>query len=152
MYFYNGSTSILVGPPSSTVTTNGFTYDSILDSADATQNITKLYNDGNLIAIISEDTFTPKSSISGFASIKKGITLTTAIADTKFQGTATDADALGGVAAANYLLSNANDTTTGTLGIVTDSGMTIGADNDFSVTVDASGAIIANTISDTDIT
>jgi hypothetical protein len=152
MFFYNGSASVLIGPPSSTGTTNGFTYDSILDSVDATQNITKLYNDGNLIAIISEDTFTPKVSISGFATIKKGITLTTAIADTKFQGTATDADALGGVAAANYLLSNANDTTTGTLGIVTDSGMTIGADNDFSVTVDASGAIIANTISDTDIT
>ena len=152
MYFYNGSASVLIGPPGSTGTTNGFTYDAILDSTDATQNITKLYNDGNLIAIISEDTFTPKTSISGFASIKKGITLTTAIADTKFQGTATDADALGGVAAANYLLSNANDTTTGTLGIVTDSGMTVGADNDFSVTVDASGAIIANTISDTDIT
>jgi hypothetical protein len=30
--------------------------------------------------------------------------------------------------------------------------MTIGADNDFSVTVDASGAIISNTISNTDIT
>ena len=50
------------------------------------------------------------------------------------------------------MLSNTNDTTSGTLGVVTDSGMTVGADNDFSVTVDASGAIIANTISNTDIT
>ena len=152
MYYYDGSASVLVGPPSTTGTTNGFTYHAILDSTDSTQNITKWYNDGNLIAIISEDTFTPKTSISGFATIKKGITLTTAISDTKFQGTATDSDALGGITAANFLRSNANDTTTGTLGIVTDSGMTIGADNDFSVTVDASGAIIANTISDTDIT
>ena len=152
MYFYNGSASVLIGPPGSTGTTNGFTYDAILDSADATQNITKLYNDGNLIAIISEDTFTPKTSISGFASIKKGITLTTAIADTKFQGTATDSDALGGVAAANFLRSNANDTTSGTLGVVTDSGMTVGADNDLSLTVDSSGIIIANIISDGDIT
>ena len=104
------------------------------------------------LAIISEDEFTPKTSISGFATIKKGITLTTAISDVKFQGTASDSDALGGVTAANYLRSNANDTTSGTLGVVTDSGMTVGADNDLSITVDSSGVIISNTISDTDIT
>ena len=152
MYFYNGISSVLVGPPSSTGTTNGFTYDTILDSADASQNVTKLFNDGNLIAIISEDTFTPKVSITGFSSIKKGITLTTAIADVKFQGTASDADALGGVAAANFLRSNTNDTTSGTLGVVNDSGFTVGADSDLSLTVDGTGAIISNTVQDTDIT
>jgi hypothetical protein len=152
LYFYNGSSSILVGPPSSTGTTNGFTFDSILDSSDATQNITKLFNDGNLIAIISEDTFTPKVSISGFASIKKGITLSTAISDLKFQGTATDSDQLGGVAAANYLRSNANDTTSGTLGVINDSGVTVGTDSDITITVDATGGIISNVTQDTDIT
>ena len=65
---------------------------------------------------------------------------------------ASDSDKLGNVAAANYLRSNANDTTTGTLGIVTDSGMTVGTDSDISVTVDATGGIIYNTIQDTDIT
>jgi len=152
MYYYNGATSILVGPPSSTGNTNGFTYDVIIDSSDASQNITKWFNDGNLIAIISEDTFTPKATLSGFATIKKGITLTTAIADTKFQGTATDSDALGGVSAASYLRSNANDTTAGTLGIITDSGMTVGADSDLSITVDSTGVIVSNVIVDTDIT
>ena len=152
MYFYNGTSSVLVGPPSSTGTTNGFTFDTILDSGDTSQNITKLFNDGNLIAIISEDEFTPKVSISGFATIKKGITLTTAIADTKFQGTATDADALGGVAAANYLRSNANDTTSGHLSIANDTGLVVGADSDIAITVDASGGIIANTVPNTDIT
>tara|TARA_Y100000389_G_C17435902_1_gene505472 strand:- start:528 stop:2024 length:1497 start_codon:yes stop_codon:yes gene_type:complete len=152
MYYYSGTSSVLVGPPSSTGTTNGFTYDTILDSGDTSQNITKLFNDGNLIAIISEDTFTPKVTLSGFASIKKGITLTTAIADTKFQGTATDADALGGVEAANYLRSNANDTTSGTLGITTDSGFTVGADSDLSITVDGTGISVANTVQNTDIT
>ena len=117
LFFYNGTSSVLVGPPGATGTTNGFTFDTILDSGDSNQNITKLFNDGNLIAIVSEDEFTPKSSISGFATVKKGITLTTAIADTKFQGTATDADALGGVAAANYFRSNANDTTSGTISV-----------------------------------
>ena len=110
---------MLVGPPSSTGTHNGFIYDSILDSTDATQNITKWFNDGNLIAIISEDTFTPRSSYTGFATVKKGITLTTAIADSKFQGTATDSDALGGCVGNTFLRSNANDTTSGTFGVVT---------------------------------
>jgi hypothetical protein len=152
MYFYNGTTSVLVGPPSSTGTTNGFTFDTILDSGDTSQNITKLFNDGNLIAIISEDEFTPKVSLSGFSTIKKGITLTTAIADTKFQGTATDADALGGVAAANYLRSNANDATSGTIAISNDGGLVVGSDSDLTLTVDGTGAIISNTVTNTDIT
>ena len=151
LYLYNGSASVLVGPPTSGGSTNGFTYHTILDSGDANQNITKWFNGGNLIAIISEDEFTPKVAISGFATIKKGITLTTAISDTKLQGTATDSDALGGVAAANYLRSNANDTTSGTLGITTDSGMTLGADNDLSLTIDATGVVVSNTTQDTDI-
>ena len=111
-----------------------------------------MFNDGNLIAIISEDTFTPKVTLSGFASIKKGITLTTAIADTKFQGTASDADALGGVAAANYLRSNANDTTSGTISIANDGGLVVGVDSDMTITVDSSGGIITNTVNNTDIT
>lgn len=152
MYYYNGTASVLVGPPSSTGTTNGLTFDSILDSDDATQNITKLFNDGNLIAIVSEDTFTPKSTLSGFATITKGITLSTAISDLKFAGTSTDADELGGVAAANYLRSNANDTTSGTLGVINDSGLSVGADSDLSVTVDSTGVVMTNTVVDTDIT
>ena len=152
MYYYNGTASVLVGPPSSTGTTNGFTFDTILDSGDASQSITKLFNDGTRIAIISEDTFTPKSAITGFLSITKGITLSTAISDLKFKGTATDADALGGIAAANFLRSNVNDTTSGTLSITNDTGLNIGADSDISVTVDTTGAIISNTVQDTDIT
>ena len=152
MYYYSGTASVLVGPPSSTGTTSGFTFDSILDSNDATQNITKLFNDGNLIAIISEDTFTPKSAIAGFSSVTKGITLSTDISDLRFAGTSTDSDKLGGVAAANYLRSNANDTTSGTLGVINDSGLSVGSDSDLSITVDGTGVVVANTVVDTDIT
>jgi len=151
IYFYNGSTSVLVGPPASTGTNNGFIFETILDSVDASQNITKWYNDGNLIAIVSEDEFTPKLAISGFATIKKGITLTTAIADTKFQGTATNADQLGNVAAANYLRSNINDTTSGTISIANDGGLVVGADSDFTFSVDGTGGVISNTVNNTDI-
>ena len=152
LYFYNGSSNILVGPPAGTGTTNGFIYEAILDSTDASQNVTKWYNDGNLIAIVSEDEFTPKVSISGFATVKKGITLSTAISGNKFQGTATDADALGGVAAANYLRSNANDTTSGTISVANDGGLVVGADSDFTFGVESTGGVITNSVNNTDIT
>ena len=152
LFYYNGASSVLVGPASTTGNTNGFIYDSLLDSTDTTQNITKQFNDGNLIAIISEDTFTPKTSITGFATVKKGITLTTAISDVKFQGTATDSDKLGGELASTFMKSNANDTTSGTFGVINDGGLQVGADSDLSITVDSTGVIVSNVISDSDIT
>ena len=151
-YFYNGTQSILVGPPSTTGTSSGFVYESILDSNDNLQNVTLVYNDGVIVYMISDVEFIPKVSISGFAVIYKGLTLSTAITNNRFAGTATDSDALGGEAASTFLKSNANDTTSGTLGIVNDTGLTIGVDSDLSIMVDGTGAIISNVISDTDIT
>lgn len=151
-YFYNGAQSILVGPPSTTGTSSGFVYETILDSNDNLQNVTLVYNDGVIVYIISDVEFIPKVSISGFAVIKKGLTLSTAITGNRFAGTATDSDALGGALASTFLKSTENDTTSGTLGIVNDTGLTIGIDSDLSITVDSTGAIISNVISDTDIT
>ena len=153
LFFYNGTSNILIGPNTSAgANTNGFTFETITDNTDTDKNVTKLFNDGNLIAIISESSFTPKAAISGFASITKGVTLSTAISDLKFAGTATDSDKLGNVAAANYLRSNANDTTTGTLGVLNDSGLAVGVDSDLTITVDSTGIILQNVISDQDIT
>ena len=151
LYFYNGSSNVLVGPPSSSGTTNGLTFEVIADSTDTDQNVTNVYNDGTRIAIISEDSFTPKSSITGFASITAGINLSTDVSGNKLTGTATNADALGGVAAANYLRSNANDTTSGSLGILSDSGLTVGAGSDLTVTVSGTDVTVANTTSNGDI-
>jgi len=152
LFYYDGSQSVLVGPPTSTGSLNGFVFEAITDSTTASRNITKWYSDGTLIAIISDTEFTPQTSITGFATVKKGITFTTSPTDIKLNGTATNADALGGIAAANFLRSDQNDTTTGTLGIVTDSGMTVGADNDLSITVDGTGINLSNTIQNTNTT
>jgi hypothetical protein len=150
LYFYNGTSNVLVGPQATS--TSGFIFDTVADATDVNRPITQLYNNNSRIAIISETTFTPKIAISGFATVTKGINLSTAIAGLKFAGTATDADALGGVAAANYLRSNANDTTSGTLGIINDAGLIVGADNDFSVFVDTQGVHVASLIADADLT
>ena len=152
LFFYNGTSNILIGPNTSAgANTNGFTFETITDNTDTDQNVTKLFNNGNLIAIISEVEFTPKAAISGFASIKKGITLSTAISDLKFAGTSTDSDALGGVAAANYLRSNANDTTSGSLGVLNDLGITIGAGSDVTMQLSSDDFTIAQTTENKDI-
>jgi hypothetical protein len=150
LYFYNGTSNVLVGPQSSS--TSGYVFDTVADATDVDRAITQIYNNNQRVAIISDVSFTPKLAISGFSSITKGIQLSTAISGLKFTGSATDADALGGVAAANYLRSNANDTTSGTLGILNDSGLIVGADNDYSVFVDTVGVHIASLISDADMT
>lgn len=152
LFFYDGSQSVLVGPPASTGSLNGFVFEAVTDSTTASQPITKWYSDGTLIAIVSDTEFTPQTAITGFPTVYKGITFTTSPSGIKLHGTATDADALGGIAAASFLRSDANDTTTGTLGIVNDSGMTVGADNDLSITVDGNGVILSNTAQNTDIT
>jgi hypothetical protein len=152
LFFYDGSQSVLVGPPASTGSLNGFVYEAVTDSTTASQPITKWYSDGTLIAIVSDTEFTPQTAITGFPTVYKGITFTTSPSGIKLHGTATDADALGGIAAASFLRSDANDTTTGTLGIVNDSGLTVGADNDLSITVDGNGVILSNTAQNTDIT
>ena len=152
LFFYDGSQSVLVGPPASTGSLNGFVFEAVTDSTTASQPITKWYSDGTLIAIVSDTEFTSQTAITGFPTVYKGITFTTSPSGIKLHGTATDADKLGGIAAASFLRSDANDTTTGTLGIVNDSGLTVGADNDLSITVDSNGVILSNTAQNTDIT
>ena len=152
-YVYNGTAWTLIGP--TTVAGSGVTQvssETVADNVGVNKSILKLITNDTVVGIVSAEQFTPGTAISGFATVFKGITLSTAISDNKLNGTATNSDALGGVAAANYLVSNANDTTSGTLGIVNDSGLTIGADNDFKLLVDGTGAVISNITPDTDIT
>jgi hypothetical protein len=59
--------------------------------------------------------------------------------------------ALGGVAAANYLRSNANDTTTGSLGVLNDTGFTLGAGSDITMSLSSDNLTIAQTTSNKDI-
>jgi hypothetical protein len=153
LYFNNGAINILVGPPASTGTKNGFEYSTISDSGDVERNITRVYNNDVQVAIISETTFTPKVAIAGFASITKGINLSTAIAGNKFTGTATNSDALGGEAAGSYLRIDGASTssTTRSFSIINDTGLTIGVDSDLRMLIDPSGVHVQNNTVDTDI-
>ena len=143
LYFNNGASNILVGPPATVAEgqQNGFIYETISSSTDVSQNITSWYNDGTKIAIISEDAFTPKIAIAGFPQIYAGITLSTAVTGNKLIGTSTDSEKLGGLGPASYMARNSNETTSGTLGVLTDGGLTVGLDSDFKITVDTGGSV-----------
>jgi len=150
---YNGSSFVTIGPTfTSAQGTSGAIVETVTDNTASDHVVVKLYSGGTVVGTVSKDSvFTPQSAISGFATISPGIQVSTTVSGAKFQGTATDSDALGGVAAANYLRSNANDTTSGTLGILNDTGLTIGADSDLTVSVSGANATIKNITSDGDI-
>jgi len=149
VYVYTGSIWQLVGPQGALAT--GAVSDTIIDTTGTAQDVVKLIVDNNLVGIVSDLEFTPQTTLAGYTTVKKGITLGTNITDNKFQGTATDTDALGGIAAANYLRSNVADTMTGTLTISNDASLILGADNDIVFSQAGSDFTMSNTSSDGDI-
>lgn len=153
LFFNNGAANVLVGPPASSGTKNGFEYSTISDSGDIERNITRVFNSDVQIAIISDASFTPKVAIAGFATITKGINLSTAVAGNKFTGTSTNSDALGGEAAGSYLRIDGASTssTTRSLSILNDVGLTLGTDSDFRILIDNVGVHMQNNTVDEDL-
>jgi len=160
LYVYTGSAWTLIGP--TTVAGSGVTQvfaESPEDNTGVKRSILKMVSNDTVVGVVSNLAFTPSSTetlgaalvSAGFSSVAQGIQLSTAVSSAKFRGTATDSDALGGVAAANYLRSNANDTTSGTLGILNDTGLTIGAGSDVTMSLSSDHLTIAQTTQNKDI-
>lgn len=91
---YAGSAWIVVAPQYSTSQgKSGAEVETITDTLSSTHTATIVYDNGTPIAIFSKDAdYTPNVAITGFPSVKKGVTITT-LADTNFNGNATTADA-----------------------------------------------------------
>jgi len=145
---YNGSSFTTIGPAfTSGSGTSGAIVEVVTDNASADHVVVKLYVSNTVVGTVSKDTeFTPQAALSGFTTIKPGIQLSSTVTGAKLQGTATDADALGGVAAANYLRSNANDSTSGVLSVLNDTGLVVGVDSDLTITVNgSSNPVFTNT-------
>ena len=160
LYVYNGTAWTLIGP--TTVAGSGvtqFVSEVVEDNTGVNRSILKMVANDTVVAVVSNIAFTPDSTetnaaaliAAGFATVAQGIQLSSSVASVKFRGTATDSDSLGGVAAANYLRSNANDTTSGTLGILNDDGLTIGAGSDITMKLSSDDFTIAQTTQDKDI-
>jgi hypothetical protein len=145
---WTGAAWLLVGPAFTSGTgTTGAIVDTIVDNTSVSHVVIKLYVENAVVGIVSKDaTFTPQSSISGFTTVRPGITLATTISGVTqlFQGTSTDSQLLDGLDSTGFLQRNTNQTTTGTLGILNDTGLTVGADQDLKLSVTGINTAIAN--------
>ena len=153
---YNGSAFILVGPASTSGQgTSGAIVTTVQDTSLVDHVIVQLYVNNTIVGIVSKDaTFTPGGAgVTGFATIGPGIQLSSSVAGAVFGGTASDSDTLDGLASTQFLRSDANDTTSGTLGILNDTGLTVGADQDakISVATATSAVTIANQTSNANL-
>ena len=160
LYVHNGSAWTLIGP--TTIAGSGvtqWTTDTVQDNTGVNRSILKMVANDAVVAVTSNIAFTPSSTetnaaaliTAGFSTVAQGIQLSSSVSSAKFRGTATDSDALGGVAAANYLRANANDTTTGKLTIQNDDGLILGAGSDITMSLAGDNLTIANTTSNADI-
>ena len=159
LYVYTGSAWTLVGPTS--VAGSGVTQvvpETVQDNVGVNRDILKLVANDAVVGVVSNLAFTPSSTetvgaaliTAGYATVAQGLQLSSAVASVKFRGTATDSDALGGVAAANYLRTDGG-TTTGTLGVLNDGGITIGAGSDITMSLSSDNLTIAQTTLNKDI-
>ena len=157
---YSGASFILVGPAYSEVDgKTGPIVETVTDSTSATHLITKIYNSdpgtpagSAVVATISKDaTFTlaAASQFPGFTTtIKPGIQLSSSVSNAQFHGEATS---LSGFESSDFLSAIANDTTTGTLGILNDAGLSVGVGNDANISVSGSDVTFKNITSDGDL-
>ena len=160
LYVYNGTAWTLIGP--TTVAGSGVTQVVSEVGADDTgvnQSYLKLVANDAVVGVVSDRVFTPSSTetngaaliAAGFSAVAQGIQLSSSVSNAKFRGTATNAETLGGVAAANYLRSDANDSTNSSFTIANDTGLILGAGSDVTMSLSSDNLTIANTTQDKDI-
>ena len=151
LYMYDGSAFDLIGPIYSTADGKaGYQQDLVTDNLAATQKVIGLYNKGTRFAIGTTSAFTASAIPDGFPDVTMGLGINLATGY-KIHGTATNADALDSIGSASFLRSDANDTTSGTLGVLNDTGFTVGVDSDFTISQSGSDTTLKNVTSNGDV-
>lgn len=152
---YNGTSFVLIGPASTAGQgTSGAVVTTVTDNVAVDHVVVQLFVQNTIVAMISKDaTFTPQTAISGFATIGPGLQLNTGLSNNLFRGSATNAQLLDGLDSTQFLRSDTNQTTSGTLGVLNDSGFTVGADQDAKISVNTptSEVIIQNQTQDANL-
>jgi hypothetical protein len=160
LYVYNGTAWTLIGP--TTVAGSGVTQvvsEIGSDNAGVNQSYLKLVANDAVVAVVSNVAFTPSGTetngaalvAAGFSSVAQGLQLSTSVSNVKFRGTATNSEKLGGIAAANYLRSDQNDTTNSSFSILNDTGLILGAGSDVTFSLSSDNLTIAQTTENKDI-
>ena len=150
----------LLGPVhTATQGESGFVIET-LASAGGDKHVASMYANGTRVAILSKDAFTPSATQTGFSSIAIGLNLNSDIS-AAFSGSTTTSsfiDVSGTtntsatvIAGGNFLRSDANDTTTGSLTVDNDTGVIIGDSQDLTISVSSNDVTFAQTEQDKDM-
>lgn len=151
---WSGAAFIVVGPAySSSQGTSGAIPETITDSVGSTKYITSIYVNNNRVAIAYDGAqFVPQASLlSTFPIIYPGITLTTTNSPI-FAGTANNASFLNSLQSSQFMRSDTNTSTTGTLNVLNNSGLTVGATNAISMTQSTNDGLVRSSISGANLT
>ncbi len=152
---YTGSAFLLVGPAfTAGQGTSGAIVETVTDNGSVSHIVIKLYVSDSLVGIVSKDaSFTPQTALTGFTTVRPGITLSTLVGSQVplFQGTSTDSQLLDSLDSTAFLRSDENDSTTGTLGVLNDTGLVVGADSDFKASVSGTVVTLQNQTQDGNI-
>lgn len=150
---YNGTSWTLIGPSFTAGTgVSGAVITTVLDNTGASHVIVQFYVNEVIVAIISKDsTFTPQTSIPGFATISPGIQISSAVVGATLNGTATNADLLDNLNSTQFLRSDANSSTTGTLAVLNDNGVTVGVNNNLRLSATGADVNVNSNSPDGDI-
>ena len=141
-----GNVWVTLGP--SYTSSQGKSGQEVATVSDGTTNhvITKLYDGGDLIAIISKDAFYPVPSISAaFSNLARGLNLAS---DAIINGTVENANRLDGLLATQFLRSDVDTVGLGTLKVKNDLGLYVGFDDNFRIEADAAGVVLTSTLLD----
>ena len=145
---WTGTAFLLIGPAFTSGTgTTGAIVNTITDNTSVSHVVIQLYVADSIVGIVSKDAaFTPQVALSGYTTVRPGITLSTLIGTQipLFQGTSTDSNAVGGLSYTQFMRSDANTSTTGTLSVVNNTGLKVGSNSDFAVSVAGTAVTIAN--------
>ena len=153
LYMYDGSAFDLIGPIYKTGDgKSGWLVDSESLSGGGTANVVSLYQDGTRVAILTATQRALSTVPSGFgsATINAGLTFYEAGDSTTFRlhGTAQNALELGGRPQSAYLVNDQNQTTSGTFGVLNDTGFTIGEDSDATMSISSNNLVITQNNAD----
>ena len=152
LYVFNGTVFVLIGPQNAGEGVTQMQSLEVLDTTSATRSVIASVIEDETLFVISPNQFDLNASqtaliAQGYDRINKGVTLrntklaTAGVTSTtdRFHGTATNADKLGGIAAANFVQTGAGNTVFTSAVETPDTGILVGDSNDFQFKISTNG-------------
>ena len=152
LYLYTGSNWILVGPEFSEGLSSGFKIQTILGKDNVNYTVITLEVKAKPVVIIASNSFEPKATLTGFASIEPGINLNTTNINNQgiaqYNGpAATASNLLVGtqtIPSSSFVRNDISNTLDEELRIRNNNGLKIGEAQNYSLTVDGTSASLTN--------